>query len=324
MKKQIGLLLLLVSLSAASAAPSPMQGTFIQYQQWMLDITRQDWLTELEAMKQAGMKDIFLQWLQYDEHRFYVVRGPQNDPTDIVLKHAEKLGLRVHVGLRFTEQWWKAWDDPTFLKNLAALNTRFATKIWRRYGKSPAFAGWYIPFEVGNLEADDEDITLVGNFFATLATACRKLAPKLPVSASLFFTEKQSPAVAKAVFEKLIPAMHVDILLVQDGVGANNWDGRAEQVLPPYFKAIADGAAKSKPKPEVWAIIENFRTTRDANGAATGRVPGNVTGIQEQIKATTAAGVEKRVFFDFFHYMSPRRGGTQKELFEGWIRTLNP
>src|SRR4051794_12713774 len=82
-----------------------ISGTFIQYQSWMMGIDEKKWGLELDAMKGAGINTIVIQWLKSDHNRFYPIHVQGNDPTEIILRYANKNGMKVYLGLQFEKTW---------------------------------------------------------------------------------------------------------------------------------------------------------------------------------------------------------------------------
>jgi hypothetical protein len=79
----------------ANAAFRPIEGTFIQYEDWMMKLSARDWYRELEAMKNAGIRTVVIVWLRMDNSSS-MPRAPWAvDPTAIMLDYAGKNGLRA-------------------------------------------------------------------------------------------------------------------------------------------------------------------------------------------------------------------------------------
>ncbi len=317
MRKLFLVLTILFSLSARAADPlEPISGTFIQFQDWMLTMDQKIWDSELDGAREIGIDTIVLQWVKYDRHRFYPANAPGNDPTEYILKYADKHKMKVFVGTTFDSAWWKEWDDNEYLAKTARMNNVFAKKLWDRYGKHASFAGWYLPQELSDQDFDDEEIAQFRTFFSSMSTACKRLSNNLPVMMSAFFARKVPVASVEKIYSKFLPGIGIDILAIQDGVGANNWEAGVENLAGPYLRGLVRTAWRSQVKP--WVTIEVFTTTKDNAGKATGRAPATPEQIREQLLVSGPLS-DKLLMFDFFHYMSPKRGEPHKLLYE-WYR----
>src|SRR5712692_4509884 len=245
--------LLLLAMPAVHAAPRPLTATFLQFQSWMLDrLEEKDWKMELDAMKKSGIDTIVFQWLKYDQTRFYPVHAPKLDPVETILTYADQHGMKVMLGLSFETSWWSADDDPVFLRGVADRTVSFAAKVHRRYGNHRSFAGWYIPYEVGDTDYDGEEIAALRIFFRQIARGCRKLTGQhVPVAASIFFSGKLPPEAVSLIYGDLLKGSELDIVIVQDGVGTNHWEGKVNEKVRPYLAQLAQAIRRAGAHPWV-------------------------------------------------------------------------
>lgn len=305
--------LFLSFVASAKPAERRVTGTFIQMQEFMLTLGEKEWKAELDSMRELGLDTIVLQWLRYDQTRFFPANAPGNDPAEMILAYADKHGMKVLLGLHFLSAWWKQWDDAEFLASLTRRNTEFAAKVWERYGKHKSFAGWYLPFELADIDFDDEELRRLRKFFRDLSDACKKPGKnKLPVAKSIFFKRKLKPATVETIYTRLLEGAGIDVLLVQDGVGTNGWEGGVKDITVPYLKAFVRVANKIRAEP--WLTLEAFRSVRNKDGATT-FAPAFAEQISEQLDSESWL-FDKTIVFDFFHYLSPHRGEEQKGVFE--------
>lgn len=341
----------------AVAAPQPnsakrhlgVSGTFIQYQSWMLQLDAPRWQAELDAMARTGIETIVIQWLKSEQTRFFPVHAPGNDPTEMILTYADAHGMQVHLGGLFEKEWWTQWDDQEFLRNTAKKNEVFAAQVYRRYGKHKSFAGWYIPYEMGDIDFDAEDNKALNVFLKQYTSGLRKTTHnKIPISISVFFQGQTTPATwVERNYSQILNQSGVDLILVQDGVGAHNWNVSEGSLAPSrkqgknkpnlkdrsihlpvreklvaFFNAYQNAARKNHIR--VWGVLETFSTARDKDVASGGpaRVPAEISRIKQQLQFHALQKMERTFSFDFFHYMSPLRGGAQKKLYEEYLEAL--
>jgi hypothetical protein len=309
--------LLLVATPAAKAAQRPLSATFLQFQSWMLEgLAEKDWQAELDAMQKSGIDTIVIQWLKYDQTRFYPAHAPRLDAVETILSYADRHRMQVILGLSFDSSWWSADDDPAFLEGIAARTLAFAAKVARRYGSHQSFAGWYIPYELGDRDYDDEEVAALRSALRRVARGCHKLTGRhLPVAASIFFSGKLPPEAVSGIYRDLIKGSEIDIVIVQDGVGTNQWEGKVKEKAGPYLTQLARAIRQAGAHP--WVGIEIFATSSAAGGREAPRLPAPGTRIAEQLEVASPL-FERSVMFDFFHYMSPLRGEPQAAL-QRWL-----
>jgi len=290
-----------------------IEGTVIQYQTWMMKLSKEQWLKELEAMRALGLKVIVLQWLKYDQEHFFPAKV---DSTRVILEYADLHDIEVYLGLNFDRVWWEKWDDSEFLKKTALSASVFSTKIWTRYKKYRSFAGWYIPYELGDYDLEEDKINRLNNFYRAVTRKCKKLSKKrkLPVALSVFFSGKKPPKYVYKIYGELLKGTQIDILMVQDGVGVRNWFGEVEEKVLPYLEAFRGAARKNGA--ETWAVLENFTLSQGSNGEQK-RIPTDISDLSDQIELQ-APKADKLLMFDFFHYMSPQRGKLQGDLYKDY------
>lgn len=306
-------ILLLLATTAVHAAPRPLTATFLQFQSWMIErLGEKDWKTELDAMRKSGIDTIVLQWLKYDQTRFYPIQAPGLDPVETILSYADHHNMKVMLGLSFETSWWSAADDPVFLRGVADRTLAFAAKVHRRYGKHRSFSGWYVPYEVGDTDYDDEEIAALQVFFRRIARGCHELAGRaVPVATSIFFSGKLPPEAVSLNYGKLLKGSELDIIIVQDGVGTNHWEGKVKEKVRPYLAQLAQVIRAAGAHP--WVAIEIFAIGKDAAPKQGIPLPAPGSRIAEQLGVASPL-FERSMMFDFFHYMSPSRGEAQGAL----------
>lgn len=313
-------ILLLLS-PAATAGPaagtelparSPIGGTFIQYQEWMMNMDAAAWRCELDAMRRAGIDLVIIQWLEHENKRFIPADSAASDPTRIILEYADEHGMRVFLGLATIDRWHERITYPDYLERAAKLSMRLAGQAWTRYGRHPSFAGWYIPQELRYYEFQPEYIAQLRGFLRRQSDRCRAVSGGKPVAIAPSLAQSTSPEAFRTLFAEILAGSGIDILILQDGVGANRWEKHMDTKVVPYFHALREVCDEEEI--ELWADIEIFRHRTSGRG----REPASVERILKQIDAESPF-VTSFVMFDFFHYMSPCRGEEQKRLFEDYL-----
>jgi hypothetical protein len=289
-------------------------------------------------MQAAGMDTVIIQWVRHikaSEYDFDFFTNPNGvDPTAEILGYVEennkdknKSKMQIFIGLEFNEDWWGNAESANaeYFKRLETDSKRSADAVWERYGKSgrykTAFAGWYLPHETWNVTYSEGQITTLRNFFKNVSVRCKKDRGNKPLAMSPIFSpihySAGTPSEVERVYTSLLTGAGVDILMVQDGVGARVWDTKEqiEKYVPPYLTAFANasrnaGEANQKKNEngvELWANLEAFVQMHngDRDEQPWDAKPACINRLKMQVEAAKSVeGVRKMVTFDFFHYMN--------------------
>lgn len=298
--------------------PARLEGGFIQIQGWMKNLTPQDWQQELRAMRQAGMNLVIIQYVAYNQHSFLPARTGDPDPVGTILSIADETNMKVFVGTKADDLWWE-WDRAYLTKALIE-RKKLVEEINQRYGQHQSFAGWYFTEECsGGLEP--AQVRQLRAYFSALSGHCKTLRNQA-VAFAPFFSEITPIESLRTIYTELLDGAGIDIMMVQDGVGARGWDANLVKWVVPAFAMFAEVCQKRQVT--LWCDLESFKQAPP--GGKSGFVPAEPERIQRQL-AAVAPYVEKVVTFDFFHYMSPYRGEPQKRLYDGYlqaVRETNP
>ncbi|MEO5970820.1 MAG: DUF4434 domain-containing protein [Bdellovibrionia bacterium] len=300
-----------------------ISGTFIQYQSWMMQMDSKKWQPELDAMRNAGIDTIVIQWVKSDHIRFYPVNIPGNDPTEIILAYADRNHMKVYVGLQSDKNWWSNWSDEDYLQKTAQKTVVLGKSTLKRYGKHSSFQGWYISYELSDADFDDDEIESVNHFLKRTSLGLKGLSrKKYSVGLSTFFNGRIPPAAVQKVYSEILKGSGINILMVQDGVGVHNWNNQVAEKVTPYMNAFRLAARKNGIR--MWGVVESFVNTKDSParlkaGHNSERAPADILRLKEQLQIHAAYPEEKILTFDFFHYMSPYRGAAQKSLYDNYL-----
>lgn len=296
-----------------------LSGAFIQLTQDMMALTAADWRDVVSAMRDAGMDVIILQRLQYGHVRLFPSVGPAVDPVAEILAQAAQGSrpMRVFVGLLYDPCWYDKWEDAGFLDNLLHGSRTLADEVATRYGRSPAFAGWYIPQEMWNHGYKPGHIAALASYFGRLSRHCKGLLQK-PVAVSpyfnptLSFIDPDTPAQNARKFadnyRQFLGGAGLDIVMVQDGVGARCLDSLAQAdldaLVQPYFYELTTACLEKGV--DCWANLENYKTVRGGcrDNQAFAGYPTDFARFRRQLTAAEPF-FSTFVTFDFFHYMNP-------------------
>ncbi len=306
--------------SMALAQEKPLrqiEGTFLQFQPWMMKLDNASWKRELDAMREAGLELVVIQWLQFENTRFIPADASSKDPVGVVMDYADKHGMRIFLGLTTDERWHERMTVPRYLDRAVAVNIKIAESAWARYGRHRSLAGWYIPQELRYMEYSPENVEMLRNFYRKQSDRLREISGKKIVAVAPAIPsprEEIEPEKFASVICGILSGSGIDMIFLQDGVGAHRGRGSAKEIVP-YFRAMRSECRKRGIS--LWADLEIFKRKDRASGSE----PAPLERIRSQIEAE-APFVDGFAMFDFFHYMSPYRGEAQRALFEEYLREI--
>jgi hypothetical protein len=302
----------------AVTAPPRLTGGFIQIQGWMMDLTPADWERELEALRAAGLDTIIVQYLATSRQTYMPSDPEASDPVRSILSFADAHGLTVFLGTRADDGWWE-WD-AAYLARALEDRKELTRAIHERYGAHRSFGGWYFTEEMsGNLSP--ERVVQLRDYFSALSRHVKGLRDQ-PVGLAPYFSHLTPVESMRSIYGSFLDGAGIDILMLQDGVGARGWDRDLEARIVPFFEMYREVCDRHGVA--LWSDLESFQ--RADPEREHGFVPTTPDRLRRQL-AAVAPYVERIVTFDFFHYMSPHRGPAQRALYEGYLdylRALEP
>lgn len=302
-----------------------------------------NWRNVLTSMHNAGINTIIIKYLAVqqssNEPAYFYKKDDENyGPVKDILDNAKALNMQVYLGLwdwdKFSAQRIsnKILFGPRSTTNLndpsdALSHTKeVAGDIWNLYKKHPAFAGWYIPLEVWNiddqsLEGDVPASKLLNSFYSQVSKYCKieiaknekddslKVAAKAKkIAISPFFNITDTSMSTKTaeeitpIYVKILTSSGIDLLIPQDSVVINGIDDRSAAYLLSFHNAV-DIVNKNKSDRnspiDFWINIESFDTS--ANPV----VPASIARIKKQFCIARKANPGSYVTFDYYHYMNP-------------------
>lgn len=281
------------------------QGTFVQPD--LLDSwSAEQWDQEFQYMSEVGINQLFIQWVADSKNHTAIydtqVEGfTQNTSSDLVekaLAQADHYNSEIYIGLILNEDWFiKYANDQAWLDNERDLVKSFVDEIWAKYGSHKAFAGWYLSFEVDNWNLPTEkEWDRLAHYYEDVITHIKGYSPNKPVVISPFFNPDGGLDLNgwKAMWEYILDIAPIDIIALQDGVGAGH---AIVDTLPEWFLATLEAIEQSNTDTKLWADTETF--TLDFK-------PMNVKHIVEHMKEVHPF-VSNFISFSFNHYMSPQQ-----------------
>lgn len=321
-------ILVIISLALFAAStwmPKPMQdtgavfcGSFIQY--WYAkDWDEAGWTEELSALKAAGIEELIVQNIADTKKRYAVyptkIKGYTCNGVDMVgnaLKAAEKVGIKVRLGLGFSDDWWfKNAMDKSWLTQEANDNKEIFNEVAEKYGFYPSLGGWYIPYEFYQFTAINRIYQSNLNSFLKEIASEIKSKSKKDIMISPFYNSNYSWVMPLKGWSKLVENAlkntDIDILALQDGVGAKNNTIKQLDSLFAYTKYSTD-----KLGVKLYGNVETFDSTLQGN------IPASKERISSQLLIQRPY-VEKFVAFSLNHYQSNRIDSEQLVSFINYL-----
>lgn len=300
------------------AAKGRLGGSFIQPE--LVDQWSDDTLgAELTSMASNHMNDVVLQWAanNYDKRagntRTVVyptalpgyTRSTSTDVVERLLSQGDRTGVNVWVGLPVSDAWWDAYAyDPWWLGVEADSAKLMARELWNKYGHHASFKGWYLSFELDNVHfgsASAQNNMIA--FYQAVVGELRRLTPRTPVAIAPFYNAMntylpgwQGPAEWGQMWHNILSAADIDVIALQDGVGAAH---ATPGMLPQWFSAMKNAIASSGSIAHLYSDTETFRL--------------GPSGLEPMVNKEIVAAldavepyVEGSWAFSFNHYQSPR------------------
>jgi hypothetical protein len=242
-------------------------GSFIQHElvaKW--DETR--WDKEMAMLKEAGMKYlIYAPSLSIDERG----RTFATYPTKLAKQHdkslekclisAQKYGLKIFIGLNFSERWWKVDYNADWLINQMETGNCVADELTSLYKKrfGDTMYGWYWVWEVDNVGCKTaERQAILARALNTNLDHLKQLCPDMPLLLSPYMNEKMGTSDEYGkMWQNVFAQTHFrnnDIFCPQDCIGAG---GLILDHLEDWFNKLK-AAVMTKPGLKFWANTETF------------------------------------------------------------------
>jgi uncharacterized protein DUF4434 len=220
------------------------------------------WRAALRDMHRMGMDVAIIQTEAYlePEGGGWTLDAVGQPLIEAVLDAASGEAMRVFVGLALPES---ANGDPQAARDEALMaaiidqSKESAGRVSGRYGASPAFAGFYLPLETWTPGSPGE-LGHLPEYLAQVSHHCRRLVSSKEIAISPFVSDLATdPALTEATYTEILGASEIDIVMIQDGVGARgvavaDFGTRVTPYLV-AMKAAADAAGR-----QIWVNAESF------------------------------------------------------------------
>lgn len=281
--------------------------SFIQY--WYAqDWDDERWENEMKMLRRIGVGELILQTVADTKSKYAVyptvIPGYTHNDRDMVgtvLRAADSVGIKIRVGLGFSDDWWdKGASDINWINSEAENNKNIIKELIEMYGHHPSFKGWYIPYEFSQVTAVSRDEQLNLNRFYKQITTEIKGRSTGDIMISPFYSARfswfGSMMSWSSMIENVLGGSGVDILALQDGVGAAHVDLSQVEGLFRYTRTSTD-----KVGVKLYGNIETFTSTKSGN------IPASYDRIFRQF-SIEGPYVEDFVAFSLNHFQNGNVG----------------
>jgi len=311
-----------------------LNGTFIQIEGATDNWGTTEYNSLLGNLVTVKMDHVILQYVaKSDTHTTFYPKGftptadgstwtqsnPGKDPVGACLAAAKAKGLKVWLGLGWDQTNWfnnnpntfTPWqlDDAYINKLLEQYDVVIAKDLWTKYKGTYAttIAGFYFAEEIDNVISKQNQYQYyIGHLYnATLAI---KTATGKPVMIAPFFIASSHSASNYAVdMSNIVAGTGVDVVAVQDGVGAGNATVTQAQS---WFAALKTQFTSQGIGSKLWSDLETF----DVNFN-----PAPISRVADQVNRE-APSVAKFTSFTFAQYDTPDFGHTAEfNAYKSWL-----
>ena len=249
------------------------------------------------------MNTVIVQMLVRENNNgtLYSFIGPsgQPDATETILNYADTNGFRIFLGL-YLPNWNHDMTGSNFLFETQSRMAVVAQQAWDRYlsgNRHTSFAGWYLPYESWTASYQPAEVQRLRSFFQAVHASCQAISGDVPLAISPFISSSRPPPCqVEQLYGQILDQSGIDILLLQDSVGAQKWETNILQRVAPYFQAFQNACKATGVR--FWANLESFKISNGKFG------PCDAARLRKQLEAT-APFVDAFVTFDSLNYMNP-------------------
>ena len=258
----------------------------------------EEWAADFDLMRQIGIDTVIIIRSGYRERAIF--------NSGVLRKHRPMLPVRLNLAelfLNLSQQngmklLWGIYDSGDWAHNAAhawEINREFMVEVNELYGKHPAFAGWYITFELSRHQPQQvELVTAAGHHAKELTPGGLTLispyiagtkAPQGDATISQTQHEDEWRSILSHIKQS------IDVVAFQDG--------HVEFLeLPRYLTANHRLAREAGIR--CWSNVETFDRDMPIKFP-----PIDWRKLDYKIDVAREAGVEKLITFEFSHFLSP-------------------
>ncbi len=259
---------------------------------------RDEWEADFAIMRAIGIDTVIIIRAGYREHAIFnssVLREQRammpvrENLAQLFLDLAETNGMKLLWGIYDPGDWAANGEQAL------AINRAFMKEVHDLYGDHPAFAGWYITFELSRNHPDQVELVLAAGRHA------KSLSPDLPTLISPYIAGVRARAGEnsislqqhadewRSIFGRIREC--IDIVAFQDG--------HVCYLELPNYLALNIRLAREVGM-TCWSNIETFDRDMPIKFP-----PIDWRKLEFKIDAAREVGMDKLITFEFSHFLSP-------------------
>jgi hypothetical protein len=321
--------MLVTCIVTGEPAVARLNGTYFQLLEDHGSWSPAHWNQLFKWLDSVGVHYVILQWSVFGNLAFYpsaTFNNVPNTPLETILTTADSFHMSVLVGLVHDADYWSNIQrDPasvaSYLRKLRARSSMAARELAPLLEHHRCVEGWYISGEIDDINwRTREARELLFDHVASLARDLRRLMPQRTLAISTFSQAQSSPPAFQQFWDEFFQRTSLDMVLFQDGVGANKLD---ISEVPIYLNALRDAAQKNNRRVRV--VVELFRQVGGPpiDNLVFRAVPASLDRIRLQLKVAGKYSPGEIIGFSIAEYMTPLGGDSAKDLFSQYQRLLN-
>ncbi len=326
MKRLAAVVALVISSAAPAAAAEPrLQGTFLQLTEAHGRWTRPQWESLFADLRALGLRRLIVQWTVHDDTAFYpsaLHRSVPAPPLPVLLELADRDRVEVVVGLASDSRYWEAIARDArlvevYLRRLRLRSEGVARELAPLVRGHVSFAGWYVTEEVDDVSwLEPERRLLLAGHLRDLTASLKRMTPGATVTVSSFSNAHCDPEALESFWKALLAEAPLDVVLFQDGVGAQKMD----LVHLPLYLAAMERAVEGSGR-RLGVVVELFEQVGGApvDGGPFKAVPAPAARVMRQLALAAGRGRAGAIAFTVPDYMRAESGPRAAQLLEDYL-----
>ncbi len=279
------------------------------------------WDREFSSMKGLGFDTFIFQFAAHNDIAYYNTKLFDSSVTIIeeVINKVEKYDFSLILGLYLSTDFYRSDDYIEVLNNQYKLAVSVFDELLEKYGDLSKLKYWYIPQEIESTTfAEKGKREALINFINRMVSYIRKKSD-LPILIAPYFALDGIEHFDEW-WDSFLDRVSIDVMAMQDGMGCTR--GIKLENLPQYYSVLKRVCAKHNVK--LWSTLEIFEyiDAPNYNNKSVRIEPAPFERIKKQIDIETQY-VEKVIFFEFAHFMSPQFSDTSRELYNNYIALMD-
>ena len=256
-------------------------------------------------MKRMNLSKIIIQYSVHQNRAWYspcqLTFVKYNETTlNSIFKAAEAVGIKVYLGLSFSESWYRSDKalEGTY-NDLLLIDKDNIDELYKLFGSSNVFGGWYIPQEINDYDWQSENKKiLLFKWLQQIAEYAHKKDATKKVIIAPYFNLWQPADIIETWYNDLLDiAKDIDWIYPQDGIGTSLKDVYID--IPNYGNHIKSACKKHGKKFGV--TVESFRqqTGWPIDNGIFSATPIDIKQLNEQIQESYQLSPNDIIIFDW-------------------------